>query len=91
METRTVFSTKGDGTTEQPNGKKERLIISHHIQKLTTGQWTYIKSCRAVEKQQPFQKVLPGQLVIQIYKNDDDLYPYLTPTQKLILESKYER
>lgn len=35
MEKRTVFSTKGDGTTEQPNGKK-RLIISHHIQKLTT-------------------------------------------------------
>ena len=45
-----VFSAKGDGAPEQPNGKKERLIISHHIQKLTTGQLTNNKSCRAVEK-----------------------------------------
>lgn len=43
--------------------KKKRLII--HTIYSNTGQWTYIK-CRAVEKQQPFQKVLPGQLVIQI-------------------------
>ena len=89
MEKWTVFSTKGDGTTEQPNGKKD--IIAYHIQKLTTGPLTYNKSCRAVEKQQLFQKVLPGRLVIQIYKNNDSLYPYLTPTQKSILESKYER
>lgn len=37
MEKRTVFSTKGDGTTEQPNGKKETYNLTPYTK---VNHWT---------------------------------------------------